>query len=142
MRPAQTLDAARQRCKSNQQEWIYVQVTERQKRGHPHSHILTTFTPGDLVTGNVEKYSTDNKGNRVKKLVECLRSPWIQKQVVRAGLGDQYDISQVETVEGASRYVAKYMFKDTMFGTHWPKNWKRVRYFPTRADFTLKTSKA
>ena len=34
----------------------------------------------------------------------------------------------METVEGASRYVAKYLFKDSIFTTDWPPRWKRVRY--------------
>jgi hypothetical protein len=60
--------------------------------------------------------------------LECLRSDYLEARCVSAGLGEQYDISEVRTVEGASRYVAKYMFKDTMFSTDWPKKWRRVRY--------------
>ena len=122
------LDAARLKAKRDNQSWAYVQVTERQRRGHPHSHILTTFNPKDIKPGHTAKYTTDNQGKKQKHLVERLRSAWIQKQVVRSGLGSEYDISRVQTVEGCSRYVAKYMFKDTMFGTHWPKSWHRVRY--------------
>lgn len=107
--------------------WCYVQVTERQKRGHPHSHILTTFEPGDLVEGCIEKWE------RVQGVLkpywkDALRSEWLQMAVCRSGLGDQYDISRVEKPEGASRYVAKYMFKQTAFDQNWPKGWKRVRY--------------
>ena len=48
--------------------------------------------------------------------------------MVRAGLGEQYDISEVETVEAASRYVAKYMFKRSQFTDKFPAHWHRVRY--------------
>lgn len=121
------LTAMRTRAKRSDEAWHYVQVTERQKRGHPHSHILTTYKPHDLYIGTVEKWSMVN-GQRVKELVPALRSDWLQERVISAGLGNQYDISQVESVEGASRYVAKYMFKPTMFTDEWSKNWRRVRY--------------
>lgn len=122
------LDACRARCKRANGEWCYVQVTERQTRKHPHSHILTTFDVGDLYTGHVQKWITDKAGKRKSEKVSALRSDWLTKTVVRAGLGEQYDVSRVETVEGASRYVAKYLFKDSIFTTDWPPRWKRVRY--------------
>jgi hypothetical protein len=131
------LDACRQRCKRANGEWYYVQVTERQKRKHPHSHILTTFDVGDIGERQIQKYITDREGRKKKKLVNCLGSEWLAKTVVRAGLGEQYDISRVETIEGASRYVAKYLFKDSIFTTDWPPRWKRVRYsqsFPKLAE--------
>jgi hypothetical protein len=43
-------------------------------------------------------------------------------------LGEQYDISVVQSAEGASRYVAKYLFKPSIFSANWPKGWKRIRY--------------
>lgn len=122
------LDACRARCKREGGKWCYVQVTERQKRAHPHSHILTTFDVGDITNGNVEKWITDKNGKRKKELRTALRSEWIQARVVSAGLGKQYDISVVENAEGASRYVAKYLFKESIFENTWPKGWKRVRY--------------
>lgn len=131
------LDASRARAKRSDQKWCYVQVTERQKRGHPHSHILTTFNPQDLYTGTVVKWETDNGGKRKKREISALRSDWIQGQVLKSGLGEQYDISLVETIEGASRYVAKYLFKESIFETSWPKGWKRIRYsqsFPKLPD--------
>lgn len=131
------LDAARARCKRSGGSWYYVQVTERQKRKHPHSHILTTFDVGDIYNGDVEKWIQDKAGKKRKETVSALRSRWFQKAVVSAGLGEQYDISRVEAVEGVSRYVAKYLFKDSIFTTDWPKNWKRVRYsqsFPRLAQ--------
>jgi len=122
------LDACYQRGKRHNQEWAYVQVTERQKRGHPHSHILTTFCPMDIRERTVEKWVNHVSGGMVMARVPTLGSQWIQSQVVKSGLGEQYDISVVDSVEGASRYVAKYLFKQSMFETNWPKGWKRIRY--------------
>ena len=131
------LDACRVKCKRAAGLWTYVQVTERQKRKHPHSHILTTFNVGDIVTGHVEKWIQNKEGQKRKEEIPSLRSDWFQKAVVSAGLGEQYDISIVDTVEGASRYVAKYLFKSSIFTDDWPKRWKRVRYsqsFPKLPD--------
>jgi hypothetical protein len=122
------LDACRQRCKRSGGQWYYVQVTERQKRKHPHSHILTTFNVGDIVLRRENKWITDKNGRRLPSQNLSLGSDWLEKQVIRSGLGSEYDISIVQTVEGASRYVAKYLFKDSIFTTDWPARWKRVRY--------------
>lgn len=122
------LDACRAKAKRDKQPWVYVQVTELQKRGHPHSHILTTFDPDDTYLGKKTNWQTEGSGKRTKTEKDALISPWIQARVISAGLGEQYDISFVETVEGASRYVAKYLFKKTIFTDIWPKGWKRVRY--------------
>lgn len=122
------LDACRQRCKRSGGKWYYVQVTERQKRKHPHSHILTTFDVGDLHLRRVEKWITSREGRKLPSQNLSLGSDWLESQVIRSGLGKEYDISVVETVEGASRYVAKYLFKDSIFTTDWPPRWKRVRY--------------
>lgn len=115
-------------CTRKGKSWYYAQVTERQTRGHPHSHILTTFSPPDMVMGKKPKYKTDNEGRKKLEMVPAILSDFIRRSSVDAGLGDQYDISRVESVEGASRYVAKYLFKDEIFSTVWPKGWKRVRY--------------
>lgn len=111
--------------------WHYVQVTERQKRGHPHSHILTTFCPPEVVQGTKTQWKTDSQGRRFSEETQALRSDYVRRSVVGAGLGDQYDISRVASVQAASRYVAKYLFKDTIFNTVWPDGWKRVRYSQT-----------
>lgn len=108
--------------------WHYVQVTERQKRGHPHSHILTTWKPPEIEMGYKSGYVVKNDGARVFEKAEALRSEYIRRSCVDVGLGDQYDISRVASVEAASRYVAKYLFKPTIFNTIWPTGWKRVRY--------------
>lgn len=121
------LDAARCRSKKFDQEWHYVQVTEKQKRGHPHSHILTTFNPMDTYTDWVySKTYTDTEVHHTYK--RRLRSNWLQKTVISAGLGEQYDLSSVRTAKAAARYVAKYMFKSSMFTDDFPKGWKRIRY--------------
>lgn len=122
------LDAARQRCKRSGGHWCYAQVTERQKRGHPHSHILTTFNPGDTYTEKRGKWRITPSGKPEWHVKDTLRSDWLQKALTNAGLGNEYDISIVSTIEGASRYVAKYLFKPSIFENQWPKGWKRVRY--------------
>jgi len=130
------ITSARAKCKRQGKDWYYVQVTERQKRGHPHSHLLTTFDPGDTYEGSIEKWTISDGTPRLT-LKPALRSEWLQRAVTLAGLGDQYDVSIVKTAAAASRYVAKYMFKPTMFTLAWPKGWKRVRYsqsFPQLPD--------
>lgn len=122
------LTALRTRGKREDQAWYYVQVTERQKRAHPHSHLLTTFTAPDLYLGHVFKWAHNAQGRRYSERQIALRSDWLEDIVTGAGLGREYDISRVATVEGAARYVAKYLFKPTIFSTEWPKGWKRVRY--------------
>lgn len=122
------LDTCYTKAKRTGQDWYYVQVTEKQKRGAPHSHILSTFHPHDLVEGIKESWKRDASGKLVVSYDDALRSEWIQEMVQRAGLGEQYDISKVRTVEGAARYVAKYMFKKAQFEAHYPKHWHRVRY--------------
>lgn len=122
------LDASRLKCKRSGGEWNYVQVTERQTRKHPHSHILTTFNVGDLHLRRVEKWITTKEGKKIASQNLSLGSDWMQSQVIRSGLGKEYDISVVDTVEGVSRYVAKYLFKSSIFSDDWPKRWKRVRY--------------
>src|SRR6185295_16386494 len=119
----------RMSCKRAGKMWAYASVTERQIRQHPHSHYLTTYCPDDVVL--VEKgkakfsYTT---GNTFMAKHTTLQTESLEKACVRAGLGWQYDLSALESVEGASRYVAKYLFKETIFSTKWPKGWKRVRY--------------
>lgn len=121
------LTILRASARANEQPWHYVQVTEYQKRKHPHSHILTTYRPGVLYEWHQKKWYTDNQGKRRYKNVPCLRSAKLEDALERSGLGHIYDVSIVESAEAASRYVAKYLFKDAML-TEWPKGWRRVRY--------------
>lgn len=109
--------------------WAYASVTERQERQHPHSHYLTTYRPEDAVfveKGKPKYYFTQDAFYPAKH--DTLQSEIVEKACVGSGLGWQYDISDLESVEGASRYVAKYLFKETIFNTVWPKKWRRVRY--------------
>jgi len=103
----------------------YVQITERQKktRAHPHSHIISTFLPPDAV-------STVNALGK-----PVLVSEWFSRANFTAGLGAQHTITEVRSASAVSRYVAKYLFKDS-FADRFPPNWKRIRYsqsFPKNA---------
>lgn len=107
--------------------WCYVQVTERQKRRHPHSHILTTYDPHDAVKGIKKGWHIDSAGNRSYERKEILVSERLQTACKSAGLGEQYDYSVVRDAQAVARYVGKYLFKQALH-TVWPKGWKRVRY--------------
>jgi hypothetical protein len=111
------LTNARTKCKRENDFWAYVQITERQQktRKHPHSHIITTFLPRDA------------RGTAGKNGVKDFASAWMARANSSAGLGSQHRISEVKSAAAVSRYVAKYMFKDTLL-TRWPAKWKRVRY--------------
>lgn len=109
------LTNARSRAKRESHYWAYVQITERQKRLHPHSHLLITFLPKDAVPSLVHSREND------------FASAWFDRANESAGLGTQHRISAVREVSAVSRYVAKYMFKDSML-TKWPAHWRRVRY--------------
>ena len=135
------LSTLRANAKKRSVEWAYCQVTERQGRRHPHSHLITTYYPHDLKDGTKTTWKTV-AGTLTAIELECLRSDYLGQKCVSAGLGEQYDISKVKTVEGASRYVAKYMFKDTMFLTDWPKKWRRVRYSRSFPKLEKKVSDA
>lgn len=111
------LSNARARAKRKGHYWAYVQVTERQHktRAHPHSHIITTFLPDDAVP------TLGDAGNR------GYVSRWFSQANASAMLGTQHRISAVENAAAVSRYIAKYLFKDSM-ADRWPPKWKRVRY--------------
>lgn len=103
--------------------WAYVQVTERQKRQHPHSHMITTFRPKDAATARKGDILAHGQPARH----DCLNSAWLVKACQRAGLGRMTDISEISSPVAVAVYVAKYLFKDAM-QTEWPKGWKRIRY--------------
>lgn len=116
------LSTMRARCKIEGGSWVYVQVTERQRRGHPHSHLLMAWIPDD------GRRKCDKEGK------EYIDSKWFRAAHKRAGLGTQSKITPVNSVAATASYIAKYLFKDAMF-TVMPKNWHRVRYshsFPKR----------
>lgn len=123
------LSRLRAQTKSAGRTWAYASVTERQERQHPHSHYLTTFRPPDALfveKGKPKFYYTQNASYPAKH--DTLQSEIVEKACTECGLGWQYDISDLGSVEGASRYVAKYLFKASIFDTVWPKKWRRVRY--------------
>lgn len=119
--------------------WCYVQVTERQKRAHPHSHILTTYQPLDAIEGVKENWKIGKGGYREIEYVEALRSERLQNAVCSAGLGEQYDLSEVRSEKAVARYVGKYLFKSSLL-TVWPKGWKRVRYSQNWPSETIKAT--
>jgi len=119
----------RTESKRSGKAWFYASVTERQKRKHPHSHYLTTYCPGDavfLAKGEPKDYLSS--GNVFPAKHDTLQSYSLETACIKCGLGEQYDISELQSVEGASRYVAKYLFKETIFSDEWPRGWRRVRY--------------
>lgn len=117
------LTTCRARAKRQKTFWAYACVTERQKRGHPHSHLLSTFSPDDARI-TIEDELLGN-GARAKKYT--LYSAWLVQKCVSAGLGRMCSISEVLNPHGASAYLAKYFFKDALH-MNWPKGWRRVRY--------------
>jgi len=122
------LTNARTKCKRENDYWAYVQITERQQktRQHPHSHIITTFLPRDARRTCVQGASSE------------FASAWFSRANASASLGSQHRISEVKSASAVSRYVAKYMFKDTLL-TKWPAKWKRVRYsanWPALPEYT------
>lgn len=122
------LSAMRADAKRTGQHWTYASVTERQKRGHPHSHFLMTYAPTDLRPAKRARYKPHGDGTGHYEPEDCLLSDWLWKRVKSAGLGKIYDLTKVREIAGASRYVAKYLFKSAMLDTSWPDGWKRVRY--------------
>lgn len=103
--------------------WCYVQVTERQARGHPHSHVISTYSPPDAVEYGV--------GSRLPNgriaTHDTLWSEWFRSANVRAGLGVECDLSYIQNPVAVAVYVSKYLFKDSM-GTKFEKGWRRIRY--------------
>jgi len=108
--------------------WHYVQVTEWQKRGHPHSHIITSYCPDDAIPGKKTSRKTRDDGTQYDVERDCLLSDYLRQRCISAGLGAQYDLSLVVSAAAVGRYVAKYLFKPTMFSSSYPKHWRRIRY--------------
>lgn len=121
------LDAYRAATIKSGQKWVYVQVTERQKRGLPHSHFITTFAPPKMYITVIEKWKVI-QGEKKTIKQEVIKSQWMDKAVPRSGLGEQYDVSQIATPAAAARYLGKYLFKAMAFNSDWPPRWKRIRY--------------
>lgn len=103
--------------------WHYAQVTERQQRGHPHSHLLTTYHPTD---GHPET-RWHRKADGTIEWRESIRSDMLLITVTRAGLGPEYELTEVRSPQAVAVYIGKYLFK-TALATKWPRGWKRIRY--------------
>lgn len=117
------LDACRIQCRRSGGHWTYCQVTERQQRQHPHSHLISTFLPSDAIL----THESRRRANGDEYQAEIYQSAWFSERNRAAGLGPQHKIEPVLNPVGLAAYVAKYLFKDCMT-TLWPKGWKRIRY--------------
>lgn len=117
------LTSARTKATRAGEFWCYAQVTERQRRQHPHSHLISTYCPPDAVS--VCRGERLPNGRTAKH--DTLWSEWFIAANARAGLGIECDLSLIRTPEAVAVYVAKYLFKTAMT-TKWPKGWKRIRY--------------
>jgi len=123
--------------------WAYASVTERQKRGHPHSHYITTYCPDDgveVAKGKPKFYHSQGIFQQAKH--NTIQTKYLELACIASGLGWQYDISALESEEAGSRYVAKYLFKADMFATIFPKGWNRVRYSQNWPKLPQQTSEA
>lgn len=122
-------DAIRIYAKRNDLPYYFAAVTERQKRGHPHSHYVTSICPldaGEYV--KVEKHRRPDGILAIKPSREVhLWSDWLAERVESAGFGPQHDLTRIRDSRAASRYFAKYLFKASATDT-WPPGWKRIRY--------------
>lgn len=133
----------RQQAKKAGREVYYASVTERQKRGAPHSHYLISFVPTDTFEPltDYEQYSDAcgrvfashpsqavfSPASRDEISLLDLYSEALVMKALAVGLGSQVRLSYVDSIEACSRYIAKYLFKQTMTDV-WPKGWRRVRY--------------
>lgn len=117
------LSSCRYQAKKVAVDFVYVQVTERQKRQHPHSHLIASFVPPDA-----QRYLRGEKlpNARVAKH-DCLWSEWFREANIKSGLGKECDLSAIESPVAVAVYISKYLFKEAM-STKWPKGWKRIRY--------------
>lgn len=117
------LSTIRAEAKKRGVYWSYVQVTERQERQHPHSHIITTYRPPDGKPYRKGQYIPG--GGRAKHAMLYSRYVWTKAE--DAGLGSQTDMSVINNPIAVAVYVSKYLFKSAMT-THFPRNWRRIRY--------------
>jgi hypothetical protein len=117
------LTAARIKAKRSGGFWAYTQVTERQTRKHPHSHLICTYAPDDGI--HYLKGETLPNGRKAKH--NLIWSEWFRGANVRAGLGVECDLSRIENPVAVAVYVSKYLFKDSIT-TKFQKGWRRIRY--------------
>lgn len=105
----------RYKAGKQKQPWVYVQVTERQQRGHAHSHFIHTFAPDDA------EVFQDRKGRFT------LSSASFLSAVVDAGLGPQCQITVIDSPEKVAIYISGYLKKHINSDT-FPAHWRRVRW--------------
>lgn len=132
------LTAARTKAARSNSFWGYVQVTERQGRGHPHSHVIHTYVPPDSTA----YLSGGLLPNGRKATHDCLWSEWFRSANVSAGLGIECDLSAIQNPVAVAVYVSKYLFKESM-ATKFEKGWRRVRYsrsFPKLPEIKNETA--
>ena len=103
--------------------WAYVQVTEKQRRGHPHSHLITTWCPNDAVAYGKGEYLPNHR----QATRDTMWSEWFRSANVSAGLGVECDISIIRNAAAVATYLSKYLFKDALT-TEFSEHWRRVRY--------------
>lgn len=103
--------------------WAYVQVTERQSRLHPHSHIISTYAPDDAIP--YAKGERLPNGRKAKH--NTLWSEWFRAENLKVGLGSECDLTMIENAVAVAVYVSKYLFKDSMT-TRFQSGWRRIRY--------------
>lgn len=109
------LSRLRAQARREARPWVYVQVTERQKRGAAHSHFIHTYVPDDAIDAG-------KRGRNTRKAsVSFLRA------VVDAGLGPQSDITTVNGPGAVASYISGYLRKHASEDA-FPRKWKRVRW--------------
>jgi len=134
---------ARAKTQGDKPAWVYAAVLERQGRGHPHTHYITNFAPDDAfnILADYPRYRIEIKSLNAwleaslrfaaRKMDDIgegdLHSTWLHRTAVGSGLGVQVAIAVIDSIEAASRYTAKYLFKNIK-DESWPQHWKRVRY--------------
>lgn len=105
----------------------YVAVTELQKRGYPHTHmIIAGYVRRGFYRRSVSSWRVID-GYRRKVSRDTIGDAWLERELVSSGFGTQYDIQYAANGGGLSRYLAKYLFKSLPQYT-FPKNWRRIRY--------------
>jgi len=102
-------------AKREGQSWVYVQITERQRRGAAHSHFIHTYKPIDAF--DIGKH----KGHTLYFSLSY------HKAVVAAGLGPQCQITAIDEPGAVANYIGGYLTKHGATDK-FPAHWRRVRW--------------